>query len=317
MKKNFALIGAAGYIAPRHLKAIKDTNNELVAAMDPNDSVGIIDSYFPNADFFVEFERFERHIEKVKRINNEKAIDFVSICSPNHLHDAHIRFALRSGANAICEKPIVLNPWNIDALIEVERDTNQKVYTVLQLRLHPAILALKKQVEDAAKDKIFDVDLFYVTSRGKWYQYSWKGDVKKSGGVCTNIGVHFYDMLYFIFGDVKKNVVHHKDDFRSSGYLEFERARVRWFLSVETNDLPIDAKINNSRTYRSLTLDGIEVEFSDGFADLHTKIYNDILNGGGFGLETNRIAIQTVSDIRNSSPIGLKGDYHPHLKTIL
>jgi UDP-N-acetyl-2-amino-2-deoxyglucuronate dehydrogenase len=317
MKKNFALIGAAGYIAPRHLKAIKDTNNELVAAMDPNDSVGIIDSYFPNADFFVEFERFERHIEKVKRINNEKAIDFVSICSPNHLHDAHIRFALRSGANAICEKPIVLNPWNIDALKEVERDTNKKVFTILQLRLHPAILELKKQVENSKNDKIFDVDLLYITSRGKWYQYSWKGDIKKSGGVCTNIGVHFYDMLNFIFGDVKKNIVHYKDDFKSSGYLEFEKARVRWFLSVDINDLPAEARNNNSRTHRSLSVDGSEVEFSDGFTDLHTKIYEDILNGGGFGLETNRVAIQTVSDIRNSSPIGLKGDYHPHLKTIL
>jgi UDP-N-acetyl-2-amino-2-deoxyglucuronate dehydrogenase len=315
--KNFALIGAAGYIAPRHLKAIKDTDNELVAAMDPNDSVGIIDSYFPNADFFVEFERFERHIEKVNRINKEKAIDFVSICSPNHLHDAHIRFALRSGANAICEKPIVLNPWNIDALKEVERDTNHKVFTILQLRLHPAILELKNQVEKSKIDKIYDVDLLYITSRGKWYQYSWKGDIKKSGGVCTNIGVHFYDMLHFIFGDVKKNIVHYKDDFKSSGYLEFEKARVRWFLSVDINDLPEQARNKNCRTYRSLSVDGGEVEFSDGFTNLHTKIYEDILNGGGFGLEANRVAIQTVSDIRNSSPIGLKGDYHPHLKTIL
>lgn len=317
MINNFAIIGAAGYIAPRHLKAIKETKNELVAAMDPNDSVGIIDSYFPNADFFVEFERFERHIEKLKRIKSERAIDFVSICSPNHLHDAHIRFALRSGANAICEKPIVLNPWNIDALKEVENDTNRKVFTILQLRLHPTILALKKQVEEAPKNKIFDVDLLYITSRGKWYHYSWKGDIKKSGGVCTNIGVHFFDMLHFIFGEVITNIVHYKDDFKSSGYLEFDRARVRWFLSVDVNDLTRDLLAKGVRTHRSLIIDGKEIEFSDGFTDLHTKIYEDILSGGGFGLDSNRVAIQTVSDIRKASPIGLKGEYHPHLQKII
>ena len=315
--KNFVLIGAAGYIAPRHLKAIKETNNELVAAMDPNDSVGIIDSYFPNADFFVEFERFERHIEKLRRLKSERSIDYVSICSPNHLHDAHIRFALRSGANAICEKPIVLNPWNIDALKEVEFDTNKKVYTILQLRLHPAIIALKKEVEASPKDKCFDVNLLYITSRGKWYDYSWKGDIKKSGGVCTNIGVHFYDMLHFIFGNVKTNIVHLKNDHKASGYLEFERARVRWFLSVDSNDLPIEILTKGLRTHRSLVINGKELEFSDGFTDLHTKIYEDILKGGGFGLEENRVAIQTVSDIRNAAPLGLKGDYHPHLKNFL
>jgi UDP-N-acetyl-2-amino-2-deoxyglucuronate dehydrogenase len=314
---NFALIGAAGYIAPRHLKAIKDTGNELVAAMDPNDSVGIIDSYFPNADFFVEFERFDRHVEKLRRFNSDRAIKYVSICSPNHLHDAHIRFALRSGAHAICEKPIVLNPWNIRALKEVEADTNQKVYTILQLRLHPAILALKKQVEEAPPEKIFDVDLLYITARGKWYQYSWKGDNKKSGGIATNIGVHFYDMLHFIFGDVKQNIVHHQDDQKTAGYLEYERARVRWFLSVDANDLPQAALKNGVRTHRSLTIDGTEIEFSDGFADLHTRVYEDILKGGGFGLEENLVAIQTVSDIRKSPSIGLTGDYHPYLKNVI
>ena len=314
---NFALIGAGGYIAPRHMKAIKDTNNDLVAAMDPNDSVGIIDSYFPNADFFVEFERFERHIEKLRRLQSLRAVNFVSICSPNHLHDAHIRFALRSGANAICEKPIVLNPWNIDALKEVELDTNKKVYTILQLRLHPSIIALKKDVEAAPKDKKFDVDLLYITSRGKWYHYSWKGDIKKSGGVCTNIGVHFYDMLHFIFGDIKSNVVHYKNDYKAAGFLEFERARVRWFLSVDASDLPTEVAIKGVRTHRSLVINGKELEFSDGFTDLHTRIYEDILSGGGFGLEENRVAIQTVSDIRNTNGIGLSGDYHPHLKSIM
>ena len=314
---NFALIGAAGYIAPRHLKAIKDTGNDLVAAMDPNDSVGIIDSYFPNADFFVEFERFDRHVEKLRRLNSDRAIKYVSICSPNHLHDAHIRFALRSGAHAICEKPIVLNPWNIRALKDVEADTNQKVYTILQLRLHPAILALKKQVEEAPPEKIFDVDLLYITSRGKWYQYSWKGDIKKSGGIATNIGVHFYDMLHFIFGDVKQNIVHHQDNQKTAGYLEYERARVRWFLSVDANDLPQSALKSGVRTHRSLTIDGTEIEFSDGFADLHTRVYEDILKGGGFGLEENLVAIQTVADIRKAPSIGLTGDYHPYLKNVI
>ena len=314
---NFALIGAGGYIAPRHMKAIKDTNNELVAAMDPNDSVGIIDSYFPNSDFFVEFERFERHIEKLRRLKSPKAVNFVSICSPNHLHDAHIRFALRSGANAICEKPIVLNPWNIDALKELEIDTNKKVFTILQLRLHPSIIALKKMVDASPNEKKFDVDLLYITSRGKWYNYSWKGDIKKSGGVCTNIGVHFFDMLYFIFGTIKSNIVHFKNENKASGFLEFERARVRWFLSVDSGDLPIEFLNKGGRTYRSLVIDGKELEFSDGFTDLHTTIYEDILAGGGFGLEENRVAIEIVSSIRNNNGIGLTGDYHPHLKTIL
>ena len=314
--KNFALIGAAGYIASRHMKAIKEIGSNLVAAMDPNDSVGILDSFFPNADFFVEFERFDRHVEKLRRNESVKAINYVSICSPNYLHDSHIRFALRSGADAICEKPIVLNPWNIDALKEMEINTNQKVHTILQLRLHPSIIALKNKVDLAPENKIYDVDLSYIASRGKWYQYSWKGDIKKSGGVATNIGVHFYDMLHFIFGQVKTNIVHYRDDQKVAGFLEYEKARVRWFLSVDSKDLPLTAIQQNLTTYRSLTIDNIEIEFSDGFVDLHTKVYQEILLGKGFGLEENRSAIETVSEIRSITPIGIKGDYHPQLNKI-
>lgn len=308
--KNFALIGVGGYIAPRHLRAIKETGNNLVAAMDPNDSVGILDSYFPNSDFFIEFERFDRHIQKLKK---ENKVDYVSICSPNFLHDSHIRFALRSGANAICEKPIVLNPWNIDNLISIEQEFGKKVYTILQLRLHPSIIKLKEMVSQSKKDKVFDVDLTYITSRGNWYFYSWKGDEKKSGGVATNIGVHFYDMLHFIFGELKTNIVHFKNEKKVAGFLEYEKARVRWFLSVDENDLPSQTVNLNQRTYRSIIIDKDEFEFSEGFTDLHTKVYQDILQGGGFGLEENRIAIETVSVIRSLNPIGLVGDFHPYL----
>lgn len=315
--KNFALIGAAGFIAPRHMKAIKDSGNDLVVAMDPNDSVGIIDSHFPQADFFTEFERFDRHVDKLRRSGSDRSVDYVSICSPNHLHDAHIRFALRSGAHAICEKPIVLNPWNIDALLDVEKDSENKIYTILQLRLHPAIIELRRQVAEAPRDKIFDVDLTYITSRGKWYHYSWKGDEGKSGGVATNIGVHFYDMLHYIFGDVKANVIHYRDAKKVAGYLEYDRARVRWLLSVDAQDLPADVVEKGQRTFRSIRIEGEAFEFSDGFTDLHTKVYQDILSGGGFGIEENRVAINTVADIRNQQPIGLKGDYHPYLKDIL
>lgn len=315
--KHFALIGAAGFIAPRHMKAIKDTGNDLVVAMDPNDSVGIIDSHFPQADFFTEFERFDRHVDKLRRSGSNRAVDYVSICSPNHLHDAHIRFALRSSAHAICEKPIVLNPWNIDALIDVERDSDRKIYTILQLRLHPAIIALRQQVADAPPDKVFDVNLTYITSRGNWYHYSWKGDEDKSGGVASNIGVHFYDMLHFIFGEVKGNVVHHRDPKKAAGYLEYDRARVRWLLSVDAADLPADVVGKGQRTFRSITIEGEAFEFSEGFTDLHTKVYQDILSGGGFGIEENRVAITTVAEIRKQQPIGLKGDYHPYLKEIL
>lgn len=296
------------------MKAIKDTGNTLIAAFDPNDSVGIIDSYFPEANFFTEFERFDRHIDKLRRSQDGHAVDYVSICSPNYLHDSHIRFALRSNADAICEKPIVLNHWNIDALQAIEKDTGKRVHTVLQLRLHPAIIALKKEVAESPAEKKFDIDLTYITSRGKWYFTSWKGDVKKSGGVATNIGVHFYDMLHFVFGNVVDNKLHYRDDFKAAGFIEYEKARVRWFLSVDANDVPAPMLAAGKRTYRSLTMNGREIEFSDGFTDLHTRIYEDILNGGGFDLEANRVAIETVGNIRAQEPLGLVGDYHPFLK---
>ena len=312
--KNFVLIGAGGYIAPRHMKAIKDTGNNLIAALDPNDSVGIIDSYFPNADFFTEFERFDRHIDKLRRQKDKHSVDYVSICSPNYLHDSHIRFALRSNADAICEKPIVLNHWNIDALQTIEKDTGKKVHTILQLRLHPSIIALKNEVDNAPAGKKFDIDLTYITSRGKWYFNSWKGDVKKSGGVATNIGVHFYDMLHFVFGKVVDNKLHYRDDYKVGGFIEYEKARVRWFLSVDIADVPANLQAEGKRTYRSLTMNGREIEFSDGFTDLHTRIYEDILSGGGFSLEANRVAIETVGSIREQTPLGIIGDYHPFLK---
>lgn len=315
MSKNFALIGVAGYIAIRHVKAIKDTGNNLVAALDKFDSVGFLDSYFPNADFFVEYERFDRHFEKLKR--NGTQIDYVSICSPNYLHDSHIRFALRSGAHAICEKPIVLNPWNIDSLQQIEKETGLNIYNILQLRLHPAIIDLKKKIEEGPKDKIYDIDLTYCTSRGHWYFFSWKGDVHKSGGIATNIGVHFFDMLIWIFGNVKKNTVHLSNDSKASGFLELERARVRWFLSVDYNDIPEEIKSQGKRTYRTLTIDGNGFEFSEGFTELHTAIYKDILNGGGFRIEETRRAIQTVYDIRNNQVSAPQGDYHPYLKKVL
>lgn len=314
MNVNFALIGLAGFIAPRHLKAIKDTNNNLVAALDKFDSVGIMDSFFPHADFFTEFERFDRHIDKLRR-NNTK-IDYVSICSPNYLHDSHIRFALRNQANAICEKPLVLNPWNIDSLVEIEKETGKKVYNVLQLRLHPAIIALREKVKNGPQDKVYDVDLSYITSRGNWYHTSWKGDVSKSGGVATNIGVHFFDMLTWIFGPVKESIVHVAKDDKVAGYFMLEMARVRWFLSIDANDLPVDIKAKGQRTYRSITMDNSEIEFSEGFTDLHTKTYEHILGGNGFGLLEAKNAIQTVYTIRNTAPVGLKGEYHPICNSI-
>jgi UDP-N-acetyl-2-amino-2-deoxyglucuronate dehydrogenase len=314
--KNFALIGAAGYIAPRHMKAIKDTGNTLVAAYDPNDSVGIIDSHFPDADFFTEFERFDRHIDKLKRTKDKNRIHYASIASPNYLHDSHMRFALRSGADAICEKPLVLNPWNIDGLKEIENDTGQKINTILQLRLHPAILALREQVNSSQSNKKFDLDLTYITSRGHWYLQSWKGDVKKSGGIATNIGVHFFDMLHFVFGKLQDNQVHHCADTKAAGYLEYEKARVRWFLSVDINDVPAEQRLKGQRTYRSITSNGEEIEFSDGFTDLHTRSYEEILAGRGFGLDENRVAIETVTTIRNAKPLGMVGEYHPFMKKI-
>ncbi|GMQ34505.1 Gfo/Idh/MocA family protein [Algoriphagus taiwanensis] len=307
--KNFALIGAAGYIAPRHMKAIKDTGNTLLAAYDKFDSVGVMDSHFPDSDFFVEFERFDRHVEKLKR--TDKKIDYVSICSPNYLHDSHIRFGLRVGADVICEKPLVLNPWNIDALAEIEKEHGKRVFNILQLRLHNSIIALKKRIEEGPKDKVYDIDLAYITSRGHWYYTSWKGDVAKSGGIATNIGVHFYDMLTWIFGPVKKNVVHIHTHDRAAGFFELEKARVRWFLSINADTLPDDVKAKGGRTYRSLTMEGQEIEFSDGFTELHTHSYQHILDGNGFGLGEARNSIEIVHDIRFSEQIGLKGDYHP------
>jgi UDP-N-acetyl-2-amino-2-deoxyglucuronate dehydrogenase len=312
---NFALIGAAGYIAPRHLKAIKETDSNLVAALDKFDCVGIMDSYFPEADFFTEPERFDRHLDKLRRVDQGKEIHYVSICSPNYLHDSHIRLALRNGAHAICEKPIVLNPWNVDALQTLEKETGKNIYTILQLRLHPSIIALKKQIDEGPKDKIYDIDLSYITSRGRWYHISWKGDIAKSGGVATNIGVHFFDMLSYIFGGVKENLVHCLDEDKASGYLELERARVRWFLSIDYNDIPKDVQEKGLRTYRSITVEGEEIEFSGGFTDLHTLSYQDILSGGGFRLEEARNSINTVFHIRNSTPLGKRGDYHPFLIT--
>jgi UDP-N-acetyl-2-amino-2-deoxyglucuronate dehydrogenase len=313
--KNFALIGIAGYIAIRHLKAIKDTNNNLVAALDRFDSVGAIDEFFPKADFFVEYERFDRHLDKLKRKGIR--IDYIGICTPNYLHDSHIRFALRQGADAICEKPVVLNPWNLDALIEIEKETQRKVNNILQLRLHPSIVELKNKIEKGPKDKVYDIDLTYITSRGNWYFISWKGDEHKSGGIATNIGVHFFDMLTWIFGDAKQNLVHIYQPEKAAGYLDLEKARVRWFLSVDSNDLPEKAKKEHKRTYRSITVDGKEIEFSNGFTDLHTLSYERILKGNGFGMEASRKSIETVYTIRNATPIGLKGEYHPlcnHLK---
>src|SRR5687767_9666771 len=310
MKKS-ALIRAAGYIAPRHMQAVKATGNTLVAAMDPSDSVGVIDSYFPEASFFTEFERFDRHLDKLRRGGDGGAADYISICSPNYLHDSHMRFALRSGADAICEKPLVLNPWNIDGLLEIERSSGCSVSTILQLRVHPAIAALRERVLAEPADRKHEVDLTYITARGLWYQHSWKGDVKKSGGIATNIGVHFFDMLHFIFGDIQTNIVHLSDPLRAGGYLEYERARVRWFLSVDAGDVPEPQRSAGQRTYRSITIDGEEIEFSGGFTDLHTRSYELILDGKGFGLEENRCAIATVAAIRTAAPIGLKGDYHP------
>ena len=307
--KNFALIGAAGFVAPRHMKAIKDTGNNLLAALDNFDSVGVIDSHFPNADFFVEFERFDRHIEKLKYSGTH--LDYVSICTPNYLHDAHIRFALRQGADAICEKPLVLNPWNIDALSKIEEDTGRRIWNILQLRVHPSIIALKEKIDNGPKDKVYDVDLTYLTSRGHWYYTSWKGDVSKSGGIASNIGVHFFDMLTWIFGDVKENIVHVHTHDRAGGYLELERARVRWFLSINEDLLPDDIKEKGQRTYRSISIENEELEFSGGFTDFHTISYQEILNGNGYGIEATRKAIEIVHDIRHQQPEGLDGVYHP------
>jgi UDP-N-acetyl-2-amino-2-deoxyglucuronate dehydrogenase len=297
---NFALIGAAGYIAPRHLKAIKETENNLVAALDPFDSVGILDSYFPDCKFFIEPERFDRHLDKLRRRNKGQQVDYVSICSPNYLHDAHIRLALRNNAHAVCEKPIVLNPWNVDALQEIEKETGKRIYTILQLRYHPSIIALKKRVDEGPKDKIYDIDLTYFTSRGKWYFISWKGDIQKSGGVATNIGVHFFDMLGWIFGKVKDVEVTLSQPEKVSGYMELERANVKWQLSLDITDIPLEALNRGQRTYRSIKIEDEEIEFSQGFTDLHTVTYQKILDGEGYGLADARNSIEIVHKIRAS-----------------
>ena len=308
----FALIGAAGFVAQRHMQAIKDVGGEMVAAFDPNDSVGVIDSYFPDAHFFTEFERFDRHIDKLRR--RGAGVDYVSICSPNYLHDAHIRFAMRSHAHAVCEKPLVLNPWNLDGLAEIEKETGRRVSTILQLRLHPAIRALKEKVAQSSANKVYDVMLTYVTSRGRWYHTSWKGDVKKSGGIATNIGIHFFDMLGFVFGKPQLNVAHLRDDDRAAGYLEFERAHVRWFLSVDRNDLPRNNGAAGQTTYRSITVDGEEIEFSGGFERLHSDSYREIVAGRGFGLDQARPSIELVSVLRVSDLEPKRGRAHPQLK---
>lgn len=302
--KNFALIGVAGFIAPRHLKAIKETGNNLIAALDKFDQVGILDSYFPNADFFIEFERFDRHLDKLKRQGTK--LDFVSICTPNYLHDSHIRFALRQGADAICEKPLVLNPWNVDALMEIEKETGKKVYTILQLRHHPSIIELRNKVQNGPADKVYDVDLTYMTSRGNWYQISWKGDVSKSGGVATNIGIHFFDMLIWVFGAVKDVHVDQMTTTTASGTLVLERARVKWKLSIDFDQIPAHIRSQGKRTYRSLTMDGHEIEFSDGFTELHTVSYQSILKGDGFGLNEAKKSIELVHRIRNAKMSGLR-----------
>ncbi len=306
--KNFAMIGVAGYIAPRHLKAIKDTDNNLLCALDKFDSVGIMDSYFPNADFFTEFERFDRHIEKLRR--QKVTLDYVSICTPNYLHDAHIRMALRSGANAICEKPLVLNPWNVDALLDIEKESGKKINTILQLRLHPSIIQLKNKIDAAHTKEKYDVDLTYITSRGKWYDISWKGDESKSGGIATNIGIHFYDMLSWIFGEVQENIVHLREKDKASGFLEFEKARVRWFLSIDEQSLPKAIKEKGQKTFRSITINNEELEFSSGFTELHTESYKSILKEEGFGLLDAKTSVAIVHTIRNQD-LSLKGEQHP------
>ena len=314
--KNFGLIGAAGYIAPRHMRAIKDTRNRIVAAIDPNDSVGVLDSFFPDTHFFTEFERFDRHVDKKRRSNDGEAIDYVSVCSPNYLHDAHIRFGLRSQANVICEKPLVLNPWNVDSLMEVEKESGKRVNTILQLRYHPSILDFKESLSRKKSNK-HEIDLTYIASRGKWYLRSWKGNEEKSGGISTNIGVHFFDMLYFMFGNVQENILHYRSPTKEAGYMEFKDAKVRWFLSIDYNDLASVRESSDQLTYRSIICDEKELEFSSNFENLHTVCYESILKGEGYGLNDSREAVEIVSSLRNKEPVGLKGEFHPLLTKIL
>ena len=315
MSKNFAITGVGGYVAPRHLKAIKDTGNKLVAAVDPADSVGILDRYFNEVSFFTEFERFDRHVEKLRRLDNDKQIHYLSICSPNYLHDAHCRFALRVGADAICEKPLVLNPWNIDALAELEQESGRKINTVLQLRVHPALIALKEKLASETPANKHEVVLTYITSRGRWYLVSWKGQTDRSGGLATNIGIHFFDLLIWLFGAPAKNEMHVSEATVAAGYLELERARVKWVLSTDRKLLPAEVLKSGQPTYRSITIDGEEVEFSGGFTDLHTEVYRRTLQGNGFGLEDARPSITLAHNIRVTTPTGLTPHSHPFLKS--
>ena len=314
--KNFALTGLAGYIAPRHLKAIKDTGNRLVAAVDPHDSVGIIDSFFPNASFFTEVERFDRHLEKIRREQNGEAIDYMTICSPNNLHDAHIRLAMRVGADAICEKPLVLNPWNLDVLQDLEEEYGQRVWTILQLRVHPSLIQLKKRVEAEKTDKRHKIRLTYITSRGLWYHYSWKGEKEKSGGIGTNIGIHFFDMLMWLFGPAQKTELYVREKNRMGGYMELPNADVEWYLSLEPEDIPESAG-DNQRTFRTISVDGDEIEFSGGFTDLHTKVYDETLNGNGFGIDDARPSIELVHKLRTMDLTEKpKGLVHPSIENL-
>ena len=305
----------AGYIAPRHLKAIKDTGNTLIASMDPHDSVGLLDRYFPEAGFFTEFERFDRHIEKLKRGPEENRVHYLSVCSPNNLHDAHIRLALRTGSSVICEKPLVLNPWNLDALEELENECGErKVFTVLQLRLHPSLIELKKNIESQKKDKKYSVILTYITSRGVWYDYSWKSIMEKSGGISTNIGIHFFDMLIWLFGEVQNSQVYLNEKRRMSGTLELRNANVTWLLSTEKTDLPPDVLNTGATTYRSIKFNGEEIQFSDGFTDLHTRLYEETLAGRGFGISDSRPSIELVYNIRGSKSVPAKDNPHPFIR---
>jgi UDP-N-acetyl-2-amino-2-deoxyglucuronate dehydrogenase len=313
--KNFAVTGVAGYIAPRHLKAIRDTGNRIVSALDPSDSVGMLDQYSLDIRFFTEFERFDRHIEKLRRNGEEKRVHYVSVCSPNYLHDAHCRLALRVGADVICEKPLVINPWNLDALQELESETGGRVFTVLQLRLHDQLVKLREALM-SANSSHHDVTLTYVTGRGAWYDVSWKGVPEKSGGIATNIGIHFFDLLLWLFGSAGDVRVHLSSDRRMAGYVELENARVRWFLSVDVADLPPEAVLQQRTTYRSITIDGQEFEFTDGFTDLHTRVYENVLAGNGFGIDVVRPAIELVHRIR-TAPVVTTGDLaHPFLRKV-
>ena len=316
MAHNFALTGCSGYIAPRHLKAIKETDNNLVAAVDPHDGAGVLDGFFQDVRFFTEFERFDRHIDKLRREGEGKAIDWISICSPNYLHDAHARFALRVGANAICEKPLVLNPWNIDALQDLERESGKRIFTVLQLRVHPALIALREQLLKEPSDTKHDVRLTYITSRGGWYLVSWKGQPERSGGLATNIGIHFFDLLMWLFGPVQHSEVHEAQTTKTGGFIELERARVQWFLSIDRDDLKYQDIPADQRTYRSITIDGKEVEFSGGFTDLHTIVYRETMAGNGFGLQDALPSIALAHDIRVATPVGQNDNAHPILRKI-